>query len=463
MSQAAAKILVIDDESQTGMIFSRILEEEGCQVFAETSGEDGLARLLKNSVDLVFLDLRLPAMDGVEVLRRIHQVSPQVPVVVMTAYQTVSSAVECMKLGAVDYLTKPLQSDHLKEVVRHALQIRNKLAAPKFRRSEGGLPPEELIGKSASSEELRRLIGKVAPTDLTVLLLGESGTGKEIAARSIHEASQRRRGPFVPVDCAAIPETLIESELFGYEKGAFTGADLPKPGRFELAAGGTLFLDEIGNLPPLAQAKLLRVLQDMVVERLGGTQALRADVRIIAATNRDLESAVREGAFREDLYHRLKVFPIDLQPLRSRPEDMDLLVDYFLKRYNKEFGKNVPGVSSEAMALFRGYRWPGNIRELANVLRSATLLSDGPIEPAHLPASVRFSKPPADGSPAPAKDAALRDVVKRVEREHILKTLKAAGWNRAEAARALGVDYKTLYNKIKEHKISEKEKDNRSK
>ena len=269
----------------------------------------------------------------------------------------------------------------------------------------------------------------------------------------------RRKGPFVPVDCAAIPEALIESELFGHEKGAFTGADEAKPGRFELAGGGTLFLDEIGNLPAMAQAKLLRVLQDMVVERLGGTQAIKADVRIIAATNRDLEGAVREGVFREDLYHRLKVFPVELSPLRNRLEDLDRLVEYFLARDNKEFGKSVKGVSPEVKLLFRGYRWPGNVRELANVLRSATLLAETTIGPEHLPPSLRFSKTLPGDSPAPAREAVLRDVVKRVEKEHILKTLNETGWNRAEAARILGVDYKTLYNKIKEHKISEEEKD----
>ena len=438
------------------MIFSRILEEDGYKVFAETTGENGLARLQKGPVDLVFLDLRLPGLDGMEVLRRLHLSLPKIPVVVMTAYQTVSSAVECMKLGAVDYLVKPLQSAHLREVVRHALRVKSKPAPTS---SAASLPPEELIGQGASLKEVRRLIDKVAPTDLTVLLLGESGTGKEIVARSIHEASHRRMGPFVPVDCAAIPEALIESELFGHEKGAFTGADEAKPGRFELATGGTLFLDEVGNLPAVAQAKLLRVLQDMVVERLGGTRGLRADVRIIAATNRDLEAAVREGLFREDLYHRLKVFPISLQPLRSRLDDLDLLVDYFLKRYAKEFGKKVRGINLEARVLLRAYRWPGNIRELANVLRSASLLADDDIKPEHLPTSIRFSSSPSGSISSPARDAALRDVVKRVEKEHILKTLKETGWNRAEAARSLGIDYKTLYNKMKEHKISEKEED----
>jgi DNA-binding NtrC family response regulator len=454
MTTPQPKILVIDDEPQTGMIFSRILTDVGCQVFSEATGEDGLERLKRNPVDLVFLDFRLPGIDGLEVLRRLHLRLPQIPVVVMTAYQEVSSAVECMKLGAVDYLIKPLQSDHLKEIVRHALHIKNAKTLP----TGIALPPEELIGQSAALVNVRRFIGKVAPTDLTVLLLGESGTGKEIVARLIHEASLRREGPFVPVDCAAIPEALIESELFGYEKGAFTGADEAKPGRFELAGGGTLFLDEIGNLPAMVQAKLLRVLQDMVVERLGGTRALKANVRIIAATNKDLEAAVREGTFREDLYHRLKVFPIELPPLRNRLEDMDRLVGYFLARDNKEFGKSVKGINSEVKLLLLGYRWPGNVRELANVLRSATLLAETTIEPEHLPPSLRFSKTRPVNSPAPAREAVLRDVVKRVEKEHILKTLNETGWNRAEAARVLGVDYKTLYNKIKEHKISEEEK-----
>lgn len=446
-----ASLLIIDDEPQTGMIFSRILGDQGHKVHSETGGEAGLQHLRKHRADLVFLDLRMPGLDGVEVLRRIARELPGLPVVIMTAYQTVESAIECMKLGAMDYLVKPLDNEQIKEVVRHTLRVKSRSAGPPAAK----LPPEELIGQSPHLEEVRRLIGKVAPTDLTVLILGESGTGKEIAARAIHQASVRREGPFIPVDCAAIPESLIESELFGYEKGAFTGAEESKPGRFELAGGGTLFLDEIGNLPPAVQAKLLRVLQDMVIERLGSRRPVKADVRVIAATNRDLESAVREGGFREDLYHRLKVFTLDLLPLRRRLEDLESLVSYFLKRFSGELGKRVELVSPEAIELFRTYKWPGNIRELANVLRSAVLLSDGTVEPDHLPASLRFAGPRPAEEASSGRDQVLRDVVKRVEREHILATLRKTQWNRAEAARQLGVDYKTLYNKIKEHKITE--------
>lgn len=451
MSPPQATILVIDDEPQTGMIFEKILREGGYRVVSETTGEEGLSRLKKGGIDLIFLDLRLPVMDGVETLRHIAVDSSSTPVVIMTAYQTVSSAVECMKLGALDYLIKPLQAEQVKEVVQHILKIKNRRASLKGTR----LPPEELIGTSSYLVDVRNLVKKVGPTDLAVLLLGESGTGKEIVARAIHENSLRRQGPFVPVDCGAIPESLMESELFGYEKGAFTGAEESKPGRFELANGGTLFLDEIGNLPLSIQAKLLRVLQEPIVERLGGRKPIRIDTRIVAATNRDLEAAVKEGDFREDLYHRIKVFAIELQPLRRRLEDMDPLIVYFVKRFNAELGKNVKGVNPQTLELFRSYRWPGNIRELANVLRSAVLLADGVVEPEHLPTCIRFSGSHMESPASSVKDEVLRSVVKRVEREHILTTLKKTGWNRAEAARVLGVDYKTLYNKMKEHKISE--------
>jgi len=264
------------------------------------------------------------------------------------------------------------------------------------------------------------------------------------------------------VDCAAIPESLIESELFGHEKGAFTGADEAKPGRFELANGGTLFLDEIGNLPLAVQAKLLRVLQDMVIEPLGGRKPIHSDARIITATNRDLEQAVKQGAFREDLYHRIKVFTVELQPLRRRTDDLEILISYFLTRFNRELGKNVTGVSAKTLELFRAYRWPGNIRELANVLRSGVLLAETQIEPEHLSTSIRFSSNEVESTASLGKDQVLRDVVKRVEKEHILATLKKTGWNKAEASRLLGVDYKTLYNKMKEHRISEANNDSKT-
>jgi DNA-binding NtrC family response regulator len=402
--------------------------------------------------DVIFLDIKLPGIDGVETLRRIRKTAPNVPVVMMTASQTVDTAVESMRLGACDYLIKPLDNSRIKEVVKHALLV----AGSPVLTPDMIVTPGELVGVSGAFKQVEKLISKVAPTDLTVLLLGESGTGKELTARAIHLASKRSQMAFVPVDCAALPETLMESELFGYEKGAFTGAEESRPGRFEMADQGTLFLDEIGNLSMSVQAKLLRVLQDPSFVRLGGRKQVRVNTRVIAATNKDLEAASRQGEFREDLYHRIKVFIIELVPLRNRIDDIPVLVDYYLHKYLKEMGVANKKIHSDVMDLFHRYRWPGNIRELSNAVRSAVVLADDEILPEHLPTSIRYSQ---DDSPhaavAPATDAALRDVLKKVEKEHILATLKKTDWSRTDAAKILGIDYKTLYNKMKEHGIAE--------
>jgi DNA-binding NtrC family response regulator len=444
------KVLVIDDEPQVGMIFSKVLQAVGYEVTSAESGEEGLKKMDFHP-DVVFLDIKLPGIDGVETLRRMRKVLPNVPVVMMTAFQTVDTAVESMRLGACDYLIKPLDNNRIKEVVKHALLV-------------GGTPavspdlivtPGDLVGASASYQQVQKLISKVAPTDLTVLLLGESGTGKELTARAIHLASKRSTMAFVPVDCAALPETLMESELFGYEKGAFTGAEESRPGRFELADQGTLFLDEIGNLSMSVQAKLLRVLQDPSFVRLGGRKQVRVNVRVIAATNKDLEGASRQGEFREDLYHRIKVFTIELVPLRNRMDDIPILIDYYLKKYTKEMNTAMKKMNPAVTELFNRYRWPGNIREFSNALRSAVVLADDEITPEHLPTSIRYANDVEVSPSVPAADSALRDVVKKVEKEHILATLKKTNWSRTDAAKILGIDYKTLYNKMKEHGISE--------
>jgi len=452
MTTEKRKILVIDDEPQVGMIFTKVLQSAGYEVVAASSGEEGLKKM-SSQPDVLFLDLKLPGIDGLETLRRIRKASPNIPVVMMTAYQTVGSAVESMRLGACDYLIKPLENERIKEVVRHALLVGGVSAlAP-----DVVIGPAEMVGGSPAFQHVDKLISKVAPTDLTVLLLGESGTGKELTARAIHTASKRGTKAFVPVDCAALPETLMESELFGYEKGAFTGADEARPGRFEMANDGTLFLDEIGNLSMQVQAKLLRVLQDPTFVRLGGRKEVRVNTRVIAATNRDLESAAQRGEFREDLYHRIKVFTIELAPLRNRQDDIQILVDYYLKLYSKEMNTPVKKIDPKVMSLFQNYRWPGNIRELSNAIRSAVVLADGTIEAEHLPTSIRFSEEKVVEKPAVVtnKDAVLRDVLKKVEREHIMATLQKTDWNRTEAAKILGIDYKTLYNKIREHNITE--------
>ena len=449
--KAKPRVLVIDDEPQVGMIFSKVLGNAGYDVVASSTGEEGL-RSLKTPPDVVFLDIKLPGIDGIETLRRIRKEAPAVPVVMMTAYQTVDSAVESMRLGACDYLIKPLENSRIMEVVKHALLVGDSSALAADVAGASG----ELVGRSPAFMEVTRLISKVAPTDLTVLLLGESGTGKELTARAIHMESKRSARAFVPVDCAALPESLMESELFGYEKGAFTGADDSRPGRFEMADGGTLFLDEIGNLSMAVQAKLLRVLQDPSFVRLGGRKEVRVNTRVVAATNKDLELACQRGEFREDLYHRIKVFPIELSPLRNRQGDIPYLVDHYIKSYAKDLGCPPKKVSAEVMDLFLAYRWPGNIRELANAVRSALVLADDEIKAAHLPTSIRFSNAkPAAAPAAEMGDAALRDVLKKVEREHILATLEKTEWNRTEAAKILNIDYKTLYNKMKEHGISD--------
>ncbi|OVE76528.1 hypothetical protein BVX98_05910 [bacterium F11] len=434
------------------MIFSKILETDGYNVVASPSGEEGLKKL-KPLPDVIFLDLKLPGIDGVETLRRIRKTAQNLPVVMMTAYQTVDSAVESMRLGACDYLIKPLDSTRIIEVVRHALLVGGTtLLAP-----DTTMGPADLVGKSTAFQEIKRLISKVAPTDLTVLITGESGTGKELTAREIHINSKRNGKTFVPVDCAALPESLMESELFGYEKGAFTGADEARAGRFEMADGGTLFLDEIGNLSLPVQAKLLRVLQDPTFVRLGGRNHVRVNTRVIAATNSDLELVSQRGQFRQDLYHRIKVFTIELAPLRNRPEDIPILIDYYMERCAKEMSGSIKKVSKKVIDLFNQYRWPGNIRELSNAIRSAFVLADAEIKAEHLPTSIRFSQDKSsqtDTTPAMG-DAALKDVLKKVERDHIMATLEKTHWNRTEAAKVLNIDYKTLYNKMKEHEIQE--------
>jgi DNA-binding NtrC family response regulator len=447
----APRILVVDDEPNVGMIFHRILGEEGYDVSSAANGPECLRSVKRQAPDLIFMDVRMPGMDGVETLRRLRETHAQLPVVIMTAYQTVSSAVQCMRLGAFDYLLKPLDTGQLKAIARQALEL-GKLAA-KSGSARAPAPTAEPVEETiAAGPEMKRILGlveKVAPTDLTVLVLGESGTGKELVARAVHRRSAKSGGPFVVVDCAALPESLIESELFGYEKGAFTGADASKPGKFESADGGTLFLDEIGNLPAGVQAKLLRFLQEPTVERLGSRKGpVRLNVRIVAATNADLDAAVREGTFREDLLHRLKVFVVSLPPLRERGrEELDALTAHILDGFRRQFGKDRLTLASETAEVLAHYRWPGNIRELQNALRSAALLADDALKPEHLPVSVQSGAK----APAPENAAAVTDVVKRMERGYIQAALKRFGGDEGKAAEALGLDLQDLKRKVAEY------------
>lgn len=451
------KVLVIDDEPKVGWIFSKILADE-YNVLSAKTGREGLAMIKKARPDLVFLDVRLPDTPGVELLQEIRKIEKDLLVIMLTACENVQTAVEAMKLGAYDYLTKPVPNGRLKIIIKNALETRHleEKVHTLESRLEKRFTLEDIKGTSASLEKVFDLVRRVARHDVNVLLIGESGTGKELVARAVHSESDRSDQPFIPVDCSAIPETLIESELFGHEKGAYTGAISAQAGKFELAKGGTLFLDEIGNLPKSVQAKLLRVIQERELFRLGGTKPIRVNVRLIAATNRDLSKAVSAGEFREDLYHRLNVFPISLPALRERGEDILLLSHYFLEKFSKELGKSVKVLSREAEALLTHYRWPGNVREVENAMKHALLMvSDGEktILPQHLPESIReaasLSQPVGDGS----LRTASKDAAQKVERELILKTLKETNWNKRKASRILKIDYKTLFNKLKEHSI----------
>lgn len=449
-------ILVVDDEPNVGMIFHRVLGDEGYDVSSAATGEECLRAIKRREPDLVFLDIRMPGIDGIETLRRIRETHASLPVIIMTAYKTVTSAMEAMKLGCFDYLMKPLDTNHLKAFVKQALEIGEMFQkTPSAQAAQPAAPREDLVAQSPAMRQVLAHVDKVAPTDLTVLILGESGTGKEVIARAIHQKSPRHKGPFVVVDCAALPESLIESEIFGYEKGAFTGADSAKPGKFETANRGTLFLDEIGNLPLSFQAKLLRFLQDPVVERLGSRKGpMKLNVRIVAATNVDLEKAVEKGTFREDLYHRLKVFLIHLPPLRTRgQDDMDALARHILGNFEKQFGKKKLRLMPQAMALMQQYHWPGNIRELQNALRSAALLSEGEIQPSHLPMSIQTSAEATAGALPAQPSTSLSEVLKDVERKHIIETLKRCDGNMKKAAEFLGIDFVALAQKIKEYEI----------
>jgi DNA-binding NtrC family response regulator len=455
---ARTRILLVDDEPEICWILSRALGEVGYEVVTAESVQTAVSAFESQAPEVVLLDLRLPDGDGLEVLRRIRELDEHVPVVMLTGHGTIESAVRAMKLGAFDYLIKPVHLEEVRVVVDKGLETRRLQAEVQALRAEmrQRASADDLVGGSAAMDELRRFIAQVAPYDVTILIRGESGTGKELVAHAIHGQSKRRRGPFIPLDCAALPETLVESELFGHERGAFTGATQRRLGRFELAHGGTLFLDEIGNLPLSTQMKLLRVLEDRAITRLGGRGPIAIDVRIVAATHVNFEDALREGRFREDLYHRLNEFTIHVPPLRERAEDLGELVEHFLGRIGEELGKPVPGVTAEALEALRSYPWPGNVRELRNALKRAAVLAEGPVTLRDLPGEFRGrpapTRPGMGGGPTTLK-AVVRHVVETAERDLIVRTLERTRWNRAQAARMLGINYKTLYNKLKEYAL----------
>ncbi len=435
-------ILVVDDDPMIRSFLSTILKEEGHRVEEAESGRSGLAKFQAAEFDLVVTDLRMPDLSGLDLIREGRKLRPESRWVIITAYGSIGNAVEAMKVGASDYLTKPFGSpEELRHVIRRVLKEADQERRLSLLAEELGrqYPPAELIFLGRAMAPVRRLVEEVAPTPATVLVTGPSGTGKELVARLIHQWSPRRDGPFVGVHCGALAETLLESELFGHERGAFTGATALRKGRFELADGGTLFLDEIGDVSPAIQVKLLRVLQEKQFERVGGTRTLTVDVRIVSATNRDLRAAVAEGRFREDLYYRLSVFPIELPPLKERGDAILPLAEYFAAKFGAAFGKRVPSLSEDAKSALVSYGWPGNIRELQNVIERAVILSAGTIEASLL-----------NLDSEPDRRGAAEGLLKSSERELIRKTLEESGGNRRKAAEVLGISLRTLQYRIKE-------------
>ena len=456
-----AKVLVIDDEANLRKVLAALLRRDGYDVTIAEDGEMGLAEFQKNGADAVITDLVMPKVGGMEVLRAVNSADPEVPVIIITAHGTVDSAVEAIKLGAFDYVTKPFDQTELSNVLAKA--IRTHETARRNARGERGRP--SLVGESLQMQEVLRVIDKVADTPSTVLITGESGTGKELIATALHEGSSRREKPFIRINCAAIPRDLIESELFGYERGAFTGAVTSKPGRFELADGGTLFLDEIGEIPVEMQVKLLRALQESEFERVGGIKTTKVDVRLIAATNRDLNLEIEAGRFRKDLYYRLAVVPISLPPLRERPSDIPTLVRHFVDKYNRRLNKRIEGMTDEALSLVQAYAWPGNIRELENLIERTLLFADGPlIGAADLPQHVRspgtatpLPGPVPGALPVPAGETGLKDIVRQrsaeLEKEIITRALEETGGNVTRAAKLLQISRKSLQTKMKEFSL----------
>ena len=456
------QILVADDEPNLRRVLRAQLERDGWEVTTAEDGDAAWRALEDHPVDLVISDLRMPGLDGMALLERMVRDYPNVPMIMITAHGTVDTAVEALKLGAFDYVTKPFDRDELKNVIDKAARTRE------LRTNEPSVDPEErgryrIIGDSPAMHEVYSIIERVADTPSTVLITGESGTGKELIAEALHENSRRKPKPFIRVNCAAIPAELLESELFGYEKGAFTGAVTSKPGRFELADEGTLFLDEIAEIPPSMQVKLLRVLQEQSFERVGGVKTTEVDVRVVAATNRDLGQAIEEGTFREDLYYRLNVVHLHLPPLRERRRDIPLLVDHLVAKLSARLGREVEGFAPEALAKLQAHQWRGNIRELENVIERCVLFTDGPvIRDEHLPPELREDHDLAGRSSAVAMleqsqttpEAGLKDVVKeataRLEREMIVRALEETEGNVTHAAKLLKISRKSLQTKMKE-------------
>jgi DNA-binding NtrC family response regulator len=461
-------ILIIDDDDQLRRSFERLLTGEGSTVFGAPSGEAGLEMVRTKTPDLVLLDMRLPGMNGFETFKAIHALEPKLPVIIMTGYGTTETAIEATKMGAFDYIPKPFDIPDMLSVIRQALEAARFMRSPvEFNSAPERYTHEAIIGRSKPMQDLYKAIGRVSPTDATVLIRGESGTGKELVARAIYQHSLRANQPFLVINCVAIPETLLESELFGYEKGAFTGATYRRVGKIEQANRGTILLDEIGDMPFTIQSKILRLLEEKSIERLGGREPIPVDVRIIAATNRNLETALAEGRFREDLYYRLKVVTLWLPPLRERTGDVPLLAEYFVAKFAAELGMDNPGVTGDGIAVLNSYPWQGNVRELANAIQKALIYNRGmPINNEAISRAV--SGRSATGQLDEGVDQALRQWIRQgllsETRENLFDTymdrfasllvseaLTLTGGNRSQSARLLGLSRPTLHSKIEKY------------
>jgi nitrogen regulation protein NR(I) len=470
MTGVCPTICVIDDDDQLRTSFHKLLTEEGYRVIGAASAEAGIELIGQRVPDLVILDMRLPGMGGMEAFQQIHGMEPRLPVIMMTAYGTTDTAIEATKLGAFDYILKPFDIPDMLKVIHQAL------AAGKFMRfpvDMNGRPDkitgEAIIGRSQAMQAIYKAIGRAAPTDATVLIRGESGTGKELVARALYQHSLRAKAPFLVINCVAIPETLLESELFGFEKGAFTGATHRRVGKIEQASGGTVFLDEVGDMPMSLQAKILRLLQEKSIERLGGRETIPVDVRVIAATNRDLEKAVAAGRFREDLYYRIKVVTIHLPPLCQREDDIRLLVSYFLGRHAADLGIAPPGITAGAMTALKAYDFPGNVRELENILKKTLIFNRGvPIsredirqalgEDAPLPSATATNDEAIRLWATRMLTRGLTDNLFDTCMDHVAgilirEALTLSGGNRSQAAKLLGLSRPTLHTKIEKYQI----------
>jgi two-component system response regulator AtoC len=451
------KILVVDDEVNMRLVLKAMLKKEGYDVETAADGLEALALLHRHDITACITDLRMPKLDGMGLLNRMVEEYPSIPVIIITAHGTVETAVDALKKGALDYITKPFDQEELKNVIGKAVKTRV-LSEEEVQLAATELDRGEIVGSSPSTAKIFEIIKKVAPTTTTILITGETGTGKELVANAIHMNSPRKLNPFIKINCSAIAENLIESELFGYEKGAFTGAVSSKPGRFELAHKGTLFLDEVGDLPREIQVKLLRVIQDHEFERVGGLQTIKVDVRLVAATNRNLQQRVKEGYFREDLFYRFNVMPIYVPPLRERKEDIPELVSYFIEKFNRKLDRQIAGVDPEVMELLLDHDWPGNIRELENLAERLVLMAKGDqIVMGDVPAELIEAVEEKAQTAAPDEKRSIKELIREktgdIEKQMIVKVLAECEGNISKAARQLGLSRRGLHLKLAKYNL----------